>query len=98
MRRKHFALPVRVFDPPAKAVAGVGADSQPERPSVREVHARRYAKRVDLSVARGPKPNGDPIPERTEQLETFDLPWALGSGAAHSPKLNEGETPQSEHG
>src|SRR6478752_9066869 len=98
MRHDHFARRVRLLDPPAKPVANVSADSKSEGQSVAEVQAQNHAVGGDLCVPNGQIPNGDPVPERTERLETCDLPRALGSGAARSHKLDEHETPQSEHG
>src|SRR6478609_6326273 len=91
MRRVHFARPARILFPPAKPVANVSANSKSDGPSVAEVHAYRRAEGVV-----GRFPNDGPVPQHTEQLETCDLPRALGSGAARSHKLDEDETTQSE--
>ena len=83
---------------PAKPLAGLNADSKSKRESVAEVQAHHHTVRVDLSVPPGQPPNVDPVPERTEHLETFDVPRALGSGAARPHQLDEDETTKSEHG
>src|SRR6188768_3122960 len=97
MRRDLFARPALIVHRTAKRVAGVSAESKSEGKSIAEVRAHRHAEGVDLSVVRGGQvPKEDPVPERTEQLVTFDLPRALGSGATRSHKLDEDKTTQSE--